>query len=299
MKKKIRFIINPRSGMNSKADLPSLIRLHLDHDRFAAEFRFTEHAGHATILSQEGKEQGCDIIAIAGGDGSMNEAAAPLRHSQTALALLPCGSGNGLARHLGIPMDLPAAVRLIGSGDVRSIDTFTAGTHQGVGTFGIGFDAHVAHLFAKSPKRGYGTYVRLVLGQFSSYPAFDLSMEVDGQTVRDRLFLMTFANSSQFGNNAVIAPGADISDGWIDLAMVRPFPWYSAPRLIYLLSTNALNRSRFYRRIKGKRIRVNNPGELRAHIDGEPVLMKGDFHVELESRSLKIIVPSDRSVGSQ
>lgn len=299
MKKSIRFIINPRSGIHSKSDLPSLIRTHLDHDRFDSEFRFTEYAGHATELSREGKEQGFDIIAVAGGDGSMNEAAAPLLHSGTALALIPCGSGNGLARHLGIPMDIPDSIRLIGSGEIRTIDTFTAGPHQGVGTFGIGFDAHIAHLFAKSPKRGYGTYVRLVLSEFSSFPPFDITMCIDGKTISDRLFLMTFANSSQFGNNAVIAPGADISDGLIDLAMVRPFPWYSAPNLIYRLTANSLDRSRFYRHARGNRIEVQNPGELRAHIDGEPVVIKGDFNVALKSRSLKIIVPSGSLVGTQ
>jgi diacylglycerol kinase family enzyme len=188
---------------------------------------------------------------------------------------------------------------MIGSGEVRSIDTFTAGPYHGVGTFGIGFDAHIAHLFAKSPKRGYGTYVRLVLSEFSSYPAFDLQMEVDGAAVTDRLFLMTFANSSQFGNNAVIAPGADISDGLMDLAMVRPFPWYSAPHLIYRLTANSLDRSRFYRRIRGSRIRVINSNELKAHIDGEPVLISGDFTVELSKRSLKIIVPSEAPVGNR
>jgi YegS/Rv2252/BmrU family lipid kinase len=292
MNKKIRFIVNPRSGTRSKEGLPELIRQQLDGSGIAYDIRFTERAAHATELSAEARDLGYGIVAVAGGDGTMNEAAYPLAGSETVIALLPCGSGNGLARHLGIPVDTDEALRLIGNGKTAVIDTFTAGGRFGVGTFGIGFDAHIAHLFSKSRKRGYMTYVRLVLGEFSRFPAMKIRFNADGRDISEELFLMTFANSSQFGNNAVVAPSADISDGLIDVAMVRPFPWFKAFSLIYRLTKNTLDRSPYYSSLRGRNFTVYNSGALAVHIDGEPVTLFGDFDVKVNPGSLKIIVPS-------
>jgi YegS/Rv2252/BmrU family lipid kinase len=291
MSKKVRFIINPRSGTNSKADLPGLIKRLLDPGEFDSEICFTEYPRHAYELSRSAMESGFDFVAVAGGDGTMNEAASALVRSNTTLALLPCGSGNGLARHLEIPLDLSRAIRLISSGKTMKIDTFTAGPFTGIGTFGIGFDAHVAHLFSKSIKRGYSTYVKLVLREFSRYPGIRSELEIDGKQFAEQVFLMTFANSSQFGNNAVIAPHADLTDGLIDLTLVRPFPWYAAPHLIYRLSANRLHKSKYYTCLQGSSIKVRNQGLIKAHIDGEPVLLEGDFTVQNVPHSLSIIVP--------
>lgn len=292
MKKKVRFIINPRSGTQQKTMLPELIRRELPAGQFETEILYTSHAGHAIELSRAAREAGVDVVAIAGGDGSVNEAASSLIGSTTTLAVLPFGSGNGLARHLGIPLHPAEAIRLIAKSDTVKIDTFKAGPHIAIGTFGIGFDAHVAHLFAKSKTRGYTTYAKLVLREFSRYPGIHIELEIDGDPVADNAFLLTFANSSQFGNNAVIAPYADIRDGWLDISIVHPFPFFAAPGLIYRLTKNSLHRSRYFRQLKGKEILVRNNGVINGHVDGEPVCLAGDFKVSIVPESLNIIVPS-------
>lgn len=291
--KKIRFIINPKSGTSSKTDLAEFIRSWNNEQLIDYDLFFTEAPLHAKQLSQEAKEKGYDFVAVAGGDGTVNEAAGALLHSTTSLAILPSGSGNGLARHLGIPVDSKKALALISNGHIEAIDTFTAGSHIAIGTFGIGFDAHIAHLFSKSSTRGYSTYVKLVLSEFAKYPPQKIAMTIDGKPFLVEAFLMTFANSSQFGNNAVIAPFADITDGKLDVSVMKPFPWFVAPSLIYRLTHNTLHQSKYYIHQIGREIHVSNNGNLKAHIDGEPVEMNGDFNVHIVPQSLKIVLPSN------
>jgi len=290
--KKIRFIINPKSGTSAKKDLPELIRNRMIGTTADYDLHFTERPLHARELSEQAKVAGFDIVAVAGGDGTVNEAASALLHSTTSLAILPAGSGNGLARHLGIPVDKKSALENMLNGQPAPIDTFTAGDHIAVGTFGIGFDAHIAHLFAKSQTRGYSTYVRLILREFSSFPPVNVALSIDGDPFTVGAFLLTFANSSQFGNNAVIAPFADITDGLLDISVMKPFPWYIAPKLIYRLTHNTLHQSKYYVHRTGSIIEVINPSVLKGHIDGEPVELYGNFTVRVVPQSLKIILPS-------
>jgi diacylglycerol kinase (ATP) len=292
MKRKLLFIINPNSGTSSKKELPNLIRSQINEDLFDYEICITQRPGHAVELARNAVLSTIDIVAVAGGDGSINEVTRGLQHSNTAMALLPLGSGNGLARHLSVPLELTEALKLIQYGKEKWCDTFTVSGHTGIGTFGLGFDAHIAHLFAQSNTRGYSTYVKLVLKEFSRFKGISLKMKFDGEDYTGSPFLFTVANSSQFGNNAVIAPMADSSDGWLDLAFVRKFPLWSAPSLIYRLTHNSLNKSKFYSHARCKEIYVENKKVMRAHIDGEPVEISGDFRIQVIPSSIKIIVPS-------
>src|SRR5205085_10027306 len=133
-----------------------------------------------------------------------------------------------------------------------------ANDHFCIGTIGVGFDAHIAHLFAKAGKRGYSTYVKLVLAEFSSYGEKNFSILVDGKLYERKCFLLTFANSSQFGNNAVIAPFADVKDGIIDVSMISRFPAIAAPSLIYRLMKNSIHGSKYFSRLKAREIIVKN-----------------------------------------
>lgn len=291
MKRRIRFIINPRSGINPKRNLPDLVRPWLDNDRFDADFVFTEYAKHAVALTKAAVAEKIDIVAVAGGDGTVNEAAGQVTNSSATLAILPSGSGNGMARHLGMPLDLKKGIQVINACRTVTMDTFTVGPHFAIGTCGIGFDAHIAHLFSQSKTRGYATYVKLVLREFSKFPGRTMSFEVDGQLVEKNLFLLTMANSSQFGNNAVIAPFADVQDGLLDISMVSPFPAWKAPSLILRLMRNTLHQLKYFTGMTGKNIVVRNPGTRKIHIDGEPLEISGDFKVQMVPASLRIIVP--------
>jgi YegS/Rv2252/BmrU family lipid kinase len=290
--KKIRFIVNPKSGTGKKDKLVSLIDSTIDKSRYETEVVFTQSRGHATALSREAADAGAAIVVAVGGDGSVNETAASLKHRSTSLAIIPTGSGNGMALHLGIPTDMEEALRVINTGHTVPIDTLAANEHFCIGTLGVGFDAHIAHLFAQAGKRGYSTYVKLVLTEFASYKEKRFSILVDQKPIERDCFLLTFANSSQFGNNAVIAPFADVRDGIIDISMMKRFPFYLAPALIYRLMHNSIHQSRFFEMIRGREIRVVNTGILQGHIDGEPVIFEGDIAINLSPLSLNVLVPA-------
>lgn len=291
--KKIRFIINPKSGTGKSHNLSSLIESVLDKNLFEADISFTQSQGHASVLAKEAVLLNYDIVVAVGGDGSVNETAASLKNSNTSLGIIPTGSGNGMARHLNIPVDAKKALLNLNSGKVESIDTLEVNNRFCIGTIGIGFDAHIAHLFAHAGKRGYSTYVKLVLTEFASYKEKRFVIIVDGKTYEKDCFLLTIANSSQFGNNAVIAPFADVKDGIIDISMMQRFPFYMAPSLIYRLMHNTIHLSRFFELLKGKEITVKNNIELQGHIDGEPVLFNSDLNIRIFRNSMKVIVPSN------
>ncbi len=291
MKKKIRFVINPKSGVTKKHGIPDLINRIVDREKYEAEILFTEGPKHATVLSKEAATGEYDAVIAVGGDGSANEMAKGLEGSETALGIIPMGSGNGMSRHLRIPMNLEKAIHVINTGKRDWIDTVRVNEEFCLGTIGVGFDAHIAHLFADSSKRGYSTYVKLVLSEFYKYKPLTHEITVDGTTITQECFLLTFANSSQFGNNAVIAPFASVHDGIIDVSLMRNFSFIHAPALIYKLMNNSIQNSKFFSRMSGKNIVLKNNAVLKGHIDGEPVTFNSDLHVKILPKSLNVIVP--------
>jgi diacylglycerol kinase family enzyme len=188
-------------------------------------------------------------------------------------------------------MDYKNALEVINKGEVIKIDTFKVNDEVCIGTFGIGFDGHVAHLFAHSPKRGYSTYAKIVLREFYKYKPIKYEMKINGEPISKECFLLTFANSSQFGNNAAIAPFADIRDGELDITMISKFPLITTPRLIYRLMHAAIHKSKFVTLKKAKEVVLKNNTPLRAHIDGEPVTFSSDLHIKIVPLSLNVIVP--------
>lgn len=293
-KKKIRFIINPRSGTRHKEHFSSWILDGIDSKRFDPEIIYTEYPRHATTLSREAANRGDALVVTVGGDGSVNETGAGLIGSNTALGIIPTGSGNGMARHLNIPVNFKKALDVINRGKPECIDTALVNSRFCIGTFGLGFDAHIAHLFAQAGTRGYSTYVKLVLTEFYKYSSRIFNLEIDGDRIEKECFLLTFANSSQFGNNAVIAPFADVKDGWLDISMMKKFPVVMAAPLIYRMMNNSLHRSRFFSGRRGKHIRILNAGILQGHIDGEPVELQNDIDVRIVPLSMYVwVLPAE------
>ena len=293
MKKKIRFIINPKSGTRKKNHVPELINQLVDRNKFDFEISLTEAPKQATILSREAALNGYDIVVAVGGDGSANEVAKGLEQSDCALGIIPMGSGNGMARHLRIPVNVEKAMNVINTGKKIKIDTVRVNEEFCLGTMGVGFDGYIAHLFAASSKRGYSTYVKLVLKEFYSYKPKMYEITVDGETVSKECFLLTFANSSQFGNDAVIAPFANVRDGIVDVSMIRKFSVRNVPALIYRLMHNSIHRSKFFSMMSGKNIALKNNSVLKGHIDGEPVTFDTDLHIKIRPESLNVIVPAN------
>ncbi len=292
--KKILFIINPKSGTADKKNFVEQIQSKIDNSIYTTEICFTNAAGHATELAREAANNSFDVVVAVGGDGSANEAGAGIIGSRTALGIIPTGSGNGMARHLKIPMDFEKAVELLNHGEAIKIDTLSINERFCLGTFGVGFDAHIAHLFSEAKSRGYSTYVKLVLAEFSKYKPIFFRIFADKKEYHISSFLLTFANSSQFGNNAVIAPFADVQDGIIDISIVRKFPVIVAPHLIYRMMNNSIHYSKFFDRLSAKTVLIRNEDSLKAHIDGEPVVISGDIEILMNSSSLNVLIGSKK-----
>jgi diacylglycerol kinase (ATP) len=291
MKKKIRFIINPRSGIHAGGELPHIIENTIDTNVFDFEIIHTQQAGHGEELSADAVHQNYFAVVAVGGDGSVHEIARATAGTKTLLGIIPKGSGNGFARHLHIPMNVTAAIGVINRSGFTTVDTLKVNGRVCVNIFGIGFDGHIANLFSKMPKRGYATYAKLVLSRFSAFKPVELQLTADGKRMSVKSFLLTFANGSQFGNNASIAPHADIKDGMVDVCSIQKFPFAAAPALIYLLMKKQLDRSRYYTMFRAKEIIIHLEHPLEAHLDGEPAVLDSDVRVEVIPNSLNVIVP--------
>jgi len=291
MKKKIRFIINPHAGTSRCEDLPSVIEECVDKSIYTHEIVYTEYPGHGEKIAADAVAQNYHAVVGAGGDGSVHEIARVTTGTNTLLGIIPKGSGNGLARHLGIPMETKDAIKIINRGNYKTIDVLKVNDKLCVNVFGIGFDAHIANLFSKSVKRGYATYVKLVLTEFNKFQPLDLSITADGKAMNLKSFLLTLANGSQFGNNAMIASEADIEDRQIDVCSLNKFPFYIAPSLIYLLMKNRINDSRYYSMFRAKEISISSKKNIVAHLDGEPTEFGKTIHVAVQPKALKIITP--------
>lgn len=290
-KKKILFILNPISGTRKKAQVPHLVRQLLDHKRFNYEIAETERAFHAHELSKGAAETGADIIVAVGGDGTVNEVASGLLYTKSALAILPFGSGNGLARHLGIPLDTPGAIRLLNTGQQITIDGAAANGKAFFCTAGLGFDARIGQVFASTRVRGFGSYLRMALTEYFRFKPHQYTIKANGQQLGGRYFVVTMANAAQYGNNAFIAPKADIQDGKIDLCLLKPFPPLEVMRLGWQLFNKNIHKNVYMRIIRTDGAEIDCPQAECMHLDGEFVPIKGKLQLRMLPQSLQVMVP--------
>ena len=288
---KVRFIINPTSGTKSRKDVEALIREHLNQDKYAHDIVYTERAGHAPDLAREAANQGVAIVVAVGGDGTVNEVARGLLHTETALAILPKGSGNGLARHLGIPMGLDGALRVINKANITTIDSGQINGHPFFTTAGIGFDAYISSVFAGNKKRGLQTYVELVMKEVLNYKHLPVIASINGNTLDTDCFVMAFANAAQYGNNAYIAPNADIQDGLLDVCLVRRLDLIKALNLSYCMLTKQLANADSAEYFQTDRVNVQAEEEMMYHADGDYLGKAQTFEVSMVPQSLRVLVP--------
>ncbi|CAN5517410.1 YegS/Rv2252/BmrU family lipid kinase [soil metagenome] len=283
-------IINPLSGTTSaeqKKLLQDAFIRQADALGFAPEVIQTSYAGHATELAAEAVKRGVNRVLTIGGDGTINETAQALRKSTTSLGIVPIGSGNGLARHLGIPLNPLKAIERALKGRPVVVDSGEINQYPFFCTAGFGFEAYVAHAFAREPVRGLPTYIRSAFRSFWAYkPEW---LVVDGQ--EKEVFSMTFANAGQFGNNAWMAPTANIADGKLELCEIRPFPAQAAGMLTWRLFNKTLNQSAYWRGRSIKKSVVEANGPLLIHADGEPLtLPTGRAEIRILPGSLLVLL---------
>ncbi len=290
MKKKLLYIINPISGTPRKNNIFEIISQYTDTDLFDFEIIKTQRAGHAFNLAQNAVSANYDVVVAVGGDGTLNEVGKALVGSNTLMGIIPKGSGNGLARFLKTPFITKKAVKIINSLNYRLMDTVKINECFYLNVAGIGFDAHIAHLFSKSERRGFKIYAKLVLQEFRKYQGQNYQLKIDGRELKlNNVFMLSFANSSQFGNNAHIAPLAEIDDGLIDLCILKKFPDFRSPDIIFKLYSRRLIKSKFYKIHKAKKVELFANSDLLGHVDGEPLNFGNKLLIEVVPKSLKVI----------
>lgn len=289
-KKNILFLLNPISGLGKKGDMPDLIKKHVEqHHNF--EIRYTEYRKHGEEIAISEKENFDAIIAI-GGDGTVNEIGGALANSKCAMGVVPAGSGNGLARHLKIPLNIKSALERIVSFEPQSYDTGKVNTRFFVGTCGFGFDAHIAEEFDKYPKRGFLSYAKLIAKEYKKYTPPKFEITIDGKTFNRDALVCAVANSSQFGNGFTISPDSNMQDGQMELIILQKFMFVETAVVGTKFFTQTIDKSRHFECITFKneiQIKVESESDVYFHLDGEPFTNGNDFNISIANKNLLIL----------
>jgi len=287
--KNIAFIVNPISGTKAKNRVAKLIRELLDTRQFAPTVVATEYAGHATQLAQHFAMEDYYAVVAVGGDGTVNEVASGLMGTNTALGIIPNGSGNGFARHLDISTRMNRAIEMLNSSEVINVDYGLVNDIPFFSTFGVGFDAVVAHDFADS-SRGLKGYVQSIFKDLFQYKPETYHLEGEGIDLTTTAFLINFANAGQWGYDAYIAPKASVQDGWLDVAVVTEFPMTAAAGLALSLFTKDIDENLYMNTIRAKELTLTRTSAGAAHIDGTPTTMPDKLHIQIVEDGLKVLV---------
>lgn len=290
--KQALMIINPISGTRSKAGLEDTATRLLAQAGYDLKCVRTQYPGHGAELARQAAGDGVHTVISAGGDGTVNEISSALAHSGTSLGIIPLGSGNGLARTLGIPQDVEEALRIIARGHTTLCDRgMVNGSQPFYCTFGIGFDAAVSEKFAQTKRRGRMTYVQNVLREFLSYRAQPYGIVVDGQVITERAFLIAVCNASQYGNNAYIAPQAKLSDGLLDLIVVHDGSPLSAFKMGVDLMAGFMDKNTRIDTFRVPECTIVRLHEGPVHVDGEPLRMGTKLSVGVDAAAVRIFSP--------
>lgn len=285
-------IINPNSGRNRrKPRLRELLGKWALEAGIEATLELTGHPGHAAEIARNAANR-FDCVVAVGGDGTMNEVACGAMAAGIPIGILPCGSGNSLARHLKIPLDLRAAMRVIATGRPRSIDSGIANGHRFFNAMGVGLDAEICRRFNKMSYRVGARYISTGARVFLNYRPARYSIVAGADRRVLDAFLISIVNSDQYGNGAYIAPGARVDDGVLDLVALQPSGFLSAAAMALRLFTGSLDRVAGVTRLAGTRFEISRDGDGVIHVDGETRATGPKIEVEVVPRSLKIIVPA-------
>jgi diacylglycerol kinase (ATP) len=291
MSKKVRFILNPKAGRGLNNKITSVMLKILSPHLFDYEILFTKSANHAIELSKQAAANNYEIVVAVGGDGTVNEVAQSLVNSQTSLAIIPTGSGNGLARHFKIPLDIEKAIGVIKEGKETVIDSLLINNKFCLNIAGTGFDGHIAHLFADYGKRGLSSYIKLVIKEYFSFKEKNYTIEYDNTIINCNAFLISIANASQFGNNARIASAALPNDGMIDLVILKKIPLGEILFTLQRIFAGRMTHSRYAQTIRSESFTITCNEEMVSHLDGEPSDSSKTIHATILKNSIKLIVP--------
>lgn len=292
-KTKVCVIINPVSGTESKKSIPEEVAAAFDQKIFDVFIRITGYPGHATEIAKQAVKKNYKYVITAGGDGTVNEVAKALVGTDTVLGIIPFGSGNGLARELNIPLDAEKAIAIILKARVRTIDYGVANGHIFFCTCGFGFDAFISDKFADEKKRGPIGYVRNVLEGVVDFKSEEYEITYDEGSLTERAFVLTCANASQYGNEAYIAPDADMEDGKMNVSILKPLTAFEIPQTTLQLFTKNIDKNSKMISLVTKELHIRRKRAGTMHVDGEPVETESEINVKIVPQGLKVIAPAE------
>ena len=298
MPRKLIFFYNPISGTKSKQALLDLITTTTSAANLAFEIQETNAAGDYRYLTKKIEEEGITDIVVCGGDGTVNQVAASLLQSSVRIGIIPMGSGNGLALAAGIPKNASKALEIIFKGKASPVDGFYINNHFSCMLCGLGFDAQVAHDFAKQSKRGLSTYIKQTVKNFFAARAYPFILDIDNKRIKTEAFFISLANSNQFGNNVTIAPQASICDGLIDVVVVKKM---SKAKLLFALLHQVMMgqvtpSEKKYKKedilyYQTRSLSIQNPLEAPLHIDGDPADTSKHFNIKIIEKAFLLLQP--------
>lgn len=292
--KRIMLIVNPISGTGNKKDVPEVVERTLAAEGYSTDVRFTGGRGDATMFASEASDKGYYGVLACGGDGTVNETARALCGSQTVLGILPAGSGNGLARHLGIPMDVELAMEIVCQRNVVPSDYGSVNGVPFFCTFGMGFDAAVSHRFARQNHRGLLSYVRSALSEYVQFRPTTYTISANGKLLTEKAFLVAVCNASQWGNNAYIAPEASLTDGLLDITVVHSGSPIDAAVMGMDIFTGFISKNTMVHCFRAPAAVIYRSEKGEAHVDGEPMMLDEILDVKCHRGALRLFTPLDR-----
>lgn len=288
MKKRFAFIFNPHAGTQDKK-AERAIRQFMESESRSSTLTLTKGKNHATEIARNSAEDGLIPVAV-GGDGTVNEVAKALINTDTPMGIIPKGSGNGVARHLGISLTPSAALVDLSRATPVLLDTGLVNEHPFVMLMGIGFDANVAQRMTRERRRGLTTYIKLVLKEYIAYHTPEITAQFEGQTFAEPTFMFNVSNASQFGNDFYQAPEASMKDGKLNLSLIKPFPVWMTPSIVWRMKTMRIAHSSYYVGMPIEEIKVLNPVS-HINLDGESLSVNAPLHIKVNKASLRVLVP--------
>lgn len=292
MDKRLLMIVNPISGTQDKSRLQSYVKARLGASGISVDTRLTSGPGDASMFAAEAIGGGYDGVIVAGGDGTINDTAGILLGSEIPLGIIPLGSGNGLARHIGISQ-VDSALDVIADGNVATVDYGTANHRPFFCTFGMGFDAAVSRRFANESRRGKMSYIKSILLEYIKFAPEEYVISLpDGRVLTEKAFLVAVCNASQYGNNAYIAPNASITDGLFDVTIIHSGSHLTRAMAGVEILTGLVDSNMLIDYFQTASLSIRRKGEGLVHLDGDPVVLSNEVNLNCHHGDLKMFLPA-------
>jgi diacylglycerol kinase (ATP) len=294
-KKKVMFVINPISGVYKKKNVPEKVARYIDYVQYDYTIRFTHYAGHASLIAQQAVEEGYDVVVAVGGDGSINEIAQSLVGHQTALAVIPYGSGNGFGRHLKIPpRDVKGAINVLNTGKIVKIDLVKSNLRYFISNAGFGIDSSVARRFKHHNQRGLSSYAWAMVKELLFYfQPFEAKIDIDDVTVEGSFFLFTAFNANQYGYNFAVFPFTSLKDGVLDVILMDYFPLKKLPYIVVCLMLKRPDLIKEAQSYRAKKITIHGNKKMVYQFDGDAFVYHDDVIMEAVPQAINVIVPQE------